>query len=207
MHFDHLPSSHNVYLNQICSIIGRGISLEKNRLQKSTREDIKNQQLAECFNILGTKNHDNWIGVSKEHEKLENRNREDIYFYLDDDNRTRIFFVEGKRLPKPGTLTNEEYVKGTSTTGNPSGGIERFKLGIHGIPSQMNCYGIIAYVEKNTIDSWLKIINASIQKGFPSDTELKEEPHKLSDFFSTHKLYNSPANINIYHFWIDLTRN
>lgn len=206
MHFEHLPSSHNLYLNEVLSIIRRGILLEKQLLQKSTREDIKNQQLAECFNILGTKNEKNWIGVSQEHQKFKDRNREDIYFYLDDDNRTRIFFVEGKRLPKSGTTSDEEYVVGISSTGKPSGGIERFKLGLHGSPSQMNCYGILAYVENKSILSWLEKINKTIQNEFPSDTLMTQEPKSKSDFFSTHKLNDTSSNIHIYHFWIDLTQ-
>lgn len=38
------------------------------------------------------------IGVQKEHEREDGKGKEDIYFYLNDDKYTRIFYAEAKRL-------------------------------------------------------------------------------------------------------------
>ena len=43
-----------------------------------------------------------------------------------------ILVIEGKRLPTPGSGREREYV--TSATGEkPGGGVQRFKLGLHGV--------------------------------------------------------------------------
>lgn len=206
MHFDHLPSSHTKYLSDIFSIIKKGISEEKHRLNKSDRENLKNQQLSDRFNRISTKNETEWIGVGKENEKNLTSNREDIYFYLGDDARTRIFFVEGKRLPKYGSKNEEEYVVGKSSTGNSSGGIERFKLGLHGMPNTMHDYGMIAYLENNSFSFWKKIINKTIQSEYPDDSALVKTPDKETTYNSTHNYNSIPKKFNLHHFWIDLTQ-
>ena len=183
MQFDNLPSSRQVYLDLTLEIIRKGICVEINKLKRKYSEDIKNQILTERFNIIGTTNEKSWIGAGKENKNKNIRNREDIYFYLNDDNKTRVFYLEGKRLPKAGTKNKEEYVIGISTTGKPSGGIERFKLGIHGNPAQMNSCGMIAYIENKSISEWIEIVNESIQKHFPNDTPLLKIQTKNLTFF------------------------
>lgn len=205
MHFDHLPSSHTKYLADIFSIIENGISIEKNRLNKSHRENLKNQQLSDRFNQIGTQNEKRWIGVGKENENDNSTNREDIYFYLDDDDRTRIFFAEGKRLPKAGTKNEEEYVVGLSSTGKPSGGIERFKLGLHGQSETMTDYAMIAYIENGSFSSWQTQINNTLSSEYPTDSSLTETPDKESGFTSSHNFLSNNKNFKMHHFWIDLT--
>src|ERR1017187_2676 len=51
---------------------------------------------------------------------------------------------EGKRLPAPSGDREREYVIGTE---KPSGGIERFKLGLQG--STLNLVAMIAYVQED----------------------------------------------------------
>ncbi|WP_346858899.1 hypothetical protein [uncultured Draconibacterium sp.] len=205
MHFDHLPPSHTKYLTDILSIIKDGIATEKERFKKSDRENLKNQQLSDRFNQIGTKNEKNWIGVSKENENDNSTNREDIYFYLDDDNRTRIFFAEGKRLPKAGSNSEEEYVVGMSSTGKPSGGIQRFKLGLHGEPETMTDYAIIGYIEKDSFSSWQIKINNKLKSEYPADSTLTETPTKESDYISLHNYLSNSKKFKLHHFWIDLT--
>lgn len=205
MHFDYLPSSQTKYLSDILSIIKNGISIERNRLTKSHRENLKNQQLSERFSRLGALNEQNWIGVGKENENSNSQNREDIYFYLDDDDRTRIFFAEGKRLPKARTKNEEEYVVGVSSTGSPSGGIQRFKLGLHGQPETMTDYAIIAYVENGSFSSWQTQINSKIASEYPTDSELLETPTNNSDYISSHNYIHNHKKFRLHHFWIDLS--
>ncbi len=157
----------------------------------------------EEFNRLGTRS-DVWIGVGKEFEKEENTKREDIYFYLGDEMHTPIFWVEAKRLPKSKTIKEHEYVASVSTNKQPCGGIERYKLELHGnIEQKTN--GMIAYVENLTSENWFHIINEDIMRIY-SEEELLVPVKHFTEFYSTHQYVNHPnESFRMYHFWIDLT--
>lgn len=204
MQFDLISKNKNRYLDSVMSIIREGIKIELPRIKKNENENLKNQSLVDSLNILGTKNPKTWIGVQKEHIG-NNQNREDIYFYLHDDNRTRIFYIEGKRLPKYNTKDKEEYVRTQTDNKKISGGIERFRLGLHGEPDRMDHYGMVAYVENSSIDHWLSIINNSLRDS--KDNILTPNGNFLNEFISSHN-YESPWNgkFKITHFWIDLTK-
>jgi len=62
--------------------------------------------------------------------------------------------LEGKRLPAPSNDREREYV-----TGRPkqSGGIQRFKLSLHGARHSMAA--IVGYVQSGTLQEWLAKIN------------------------------------------------
>jgi len=68
-----------------------------------------------------------------------------------------IVVFEGKRLPAPSS--GREYVTG-ATPEKISGGIQRFKLGLHG--AGMNLAAMIGYVQDRTPRYWHKKINAWI---------------------------------------------
>lgn len=205
MQFDHVPPT--LYLDIALDIIRKGISHEKGNLNRKENEDIKNQKLSNAFNVIGTQNEKMWIGASQEH-KSNKQAREDIYFYLNDENHTRILYIEGKRLPKTKTVYGEEYVQGISTSGNPSGGIERYKLGLHGEPQRLKYNGIIAYVENKTIAEWETIINDSIASHYPEDLGLQKNDLFANEYTSTHCYSYNKINeyFKMYHFWIDLTQ-
>lgn len=68
--------------------------------------------------------------------------------------------LEGKRLPPPdGKAREKEYVTGGEKI---SGGIQRFKLGLHG--DQLAIVAMIGYVQKNDAAYWLDQINAWIRE-------------------------------------------
>lgn len=205
MQFDHIDSS-NKYINDVLGIIRRGI-VKSRALQKKSREELKTQQLVEEFNILGTSGavSNIWIGTQKEHEHNAYSSREDIYFHLNDDGHTRIFFVEAKRLPKPNTSDKEEYVIGKHTSsGNPCGGIQRYKLLRHGdinIPYN----GMIGYIENKSVDEWVTIVNKKISQEYPQDIPLTtiSDQHQ-NEYTSQHNYIDSKGSFTMYHFWIDL---
>ena len=205
MQFDHVPPT--PYLENVLDIIRKGIAKEKNNIRLKENEDIKNQKLSEAFNVLGTQNEKLWIGVGKEHNQFGIQTREDIYFYLEGDVRPRIFYIEGKRLPKANTISKEEYVEGISTSGEPSGGIERYKLGVHGEPQRLKHNGIIGYIEKKSVAEWEKIINNSILSLHPLDSILNPVAKSKNEYTSTH-VYTFSLNdrFTMHHFWIDLTK-
>jgi len=204
MQFDHLPPS--PCLNIVLDIIRNGIKKCSNKINVLDNEGMKNQIVADTFNVIGTTNEKVWIGVSKENISIGKQAREDIYFYLNNDDHTRIFYIEGKRLPKYKTKIKEEYVVGTNNFGNPSGGIERFKKGIHGEPNKSLNNGLIAYVENNSIDYWFEKVNGNIQKQFNSDEILKNKDGFVNEYISTHQFdceSNSPI-FRLHHFWVKL---
>lgn len=204
MHFDYIDYSYK-YLEDILCIIRRGIHQRQNILCRENREALNTQSLVNAFNVIGLTNcvSKTLIGVQKEHERQDNKGREDIYFYLNDDNYTCIFFVEAKRLPKYKTESEEEYIVGESSGGSPSGGIQRYKLGIHG------CYnlhhnGIIAYVENKSVVEWLSIVNSKIANEYPSDSALISTDF-VNEYNSTHSYLSKEGTFLMHHFWIDLT--
>ncbi len=205
MHFDHIDYSHN-YLQEVLCIIRSGISKSRAILHSNTREVLNTQSLVETFNIIGTACTlcATWIGVQKEHERTDNQGKEDIYFHLNDDNHTRIFYIEAKRLPKYKTKSEEEYVVGQSSTGNPSGAIQRYKLGYHG-NSSLKHNGIIAYIENKSIEEWFSIINNKIKTEYPKDSSMSLTEFN-NEYVSSHYYINQPNSFHMYHFWIDLTQ-
>lgn len=210
MLFEHINSKKNYYTKIVLGIIEIGIKNGKDSLNKDQIENYKNQKLAEIFNILGTTNEKLWIGAATENIKSKKNTKEDIYFYLNDEKKTRVFFVEGKRLPKVGKVDEEEYVTGLSSTGNESGGIERYKIGKHGDPNPGSQNAIIGYVERESIKYWREKISNKIQAEWGNDTILTAEADR-DIFKSTHLYDSSKCNVEgsfiMYHFFIDLSIN
>lgn len=206
MKFDFISPSHK-YLNDVLYIIRQGITEKKTHLKKGLREGLNTQTLVDTFNIIGTSRLDNkkWIGVQKEHENISSTAREDIYFYLNDDNYTRIFYAEAKRLPKYKTLKDDEYVIGDNLGPNnkTSGGIERYKVAIHG-RDDIKKNGMIAFVENQSIIEWLKLVNDKISKFYPDDSLLLKCDNE-HEFISAHKYADESKGIfEMHHFWIPL---
>ncbi len=204
MQFDNLPTS--PYLNIVFSIVRNGILMSLPQLKSSDNEGVKNQVLAETFNYLGTINENIWIGVGKENISKGKQSREDIYFHLNDENHTRIFFIEGKRLPKYKTKTKQEYAVGKNTFGNPSGGIERFKKGIHGAPNRISNNGLIAYIENESIEYWANNVNDSIRENFNIDETMVKKDGLINEFSSIHQFEceSVSSTFKLHHFWIEL---
>lgn len=67
--------------------------------------------------------------------------------------------LEGKRLPAPRRNREREYVIGSDTV---SGGIQRFKLGLHG--AKLLYAGMIGYVQRKSCREWFEPINRWIDE-------------------------------------------
>ena len=131
----------------------------------------------------------------------------DVFYSMIEEGRDHkpSFVMEAKRLPTPTSTREKEYVVGKTTTGNPNGGIERFKLGKHGA-GHSHC-GMLAFVEKEEYQYWLKNINSWIAELYPvwSESELL----KLQKNYSHYSHYKSKAErvkdeVNLDHFWIKI---
>ena len=96
--------------------------------------------------------------------------------------------VECKRLPTPGPSREREYVTGHSASGSPSGGIQRFKLGLHG--RDVNDGAIVGYIESGDAHYWYSQINGwlgELYDGANDDGTKWESSERLQDFTTDNK--------------------
>lgn len=125
-----------------------------------------------------------------------------------DDQAFLVF--ECKRLPADRKNREREYVTGD----NSNGGIQRFKLGLHG--ATLSRAAMIAYVQKSTCSEWLTKINdwikelADSAKASWSDTErleLIEDCHANRSLRSVSKhtrICSNTASIELTHLWVEM---
>lgn len=123
-----------------------------------------------------------------------------------------ITVFEAKRLPAPTTNREKEYVTGGSAK-KISGGIQRFKLGVHG--AQHNFVAMIGYIQKENasffyknINQWLHDFSSASPDGlcWSGDEPLREltiHP-KTTRAISKHTRENSLSPICIHHLWVEL---
>ena len=123
-----------------------------------------------------------------------------------------ILVLEGKRIPAPSSDREKEYVIGT-TSGKISGGIQRFKMGLHG--AEHDLAAMVGYIQARAPRYWLKKINEwivqlssdSLEDGcvWTDDEALKLVKADIArNVFSHCSLHNriSGNKIEIHHLWI-----
>ena len=121
-----------------------------------------------------------------------------------------ILVVEGKRLPPPSNARKREYVSGGKKL---SGGIQRFKLGLHG--GKLSTAIILGYLQQGTLQEWHSRINGwilDLARNQPSDwvnheilAELQCENQKARTISVHPRLKGCTPEIQILHFWVQLT--
>lgn len=150
------------------------------------------------------------FGTLSDEEKIVISDRE----YGEDDS---FFSFEAKRLPTPGSGREKEYVTGKGA--KVSGAIERFKKGLHG--SKIKYAAIVGYIQKEDFNHWFLKINGWIDELSAVDTTgLWSANDRINcndldvsvfvELFSEHSRINHEelqANIELYHFWIDLIKS
>lgn len=118
--------------------------------------------------------------------------------------------LEGKRLPAPAKNREREYVTGGE---KKSGGIQRFKLGLHG--ALLNHAGMIGYVQSGTLSDWHKSINEWIgelsksARQWTSEDSLCDLLVNAEDRIATSTSHHSRIQagtdaIELSHLWIDM---
>jgi hypothetical protein len=125
--------------------------------------------------------------------------------------------IECKRLPAPSKNREREYVTGTNrTSGGATGGIQRFKLGLHG--AKVETATIVGYVEEQTTRQWHVTINGwitDLAAGPSADgcvwshvdrlqQLVCDDEHGASTAISTHERAEACLTqfIQIHHMWI-----
>jgi hypothetical protein len=116
-----------------------------------------------------------------------------------------LFVVEAKILPAPDNKTQreKEYVIGN----NYNGGIERFKIGKHGIG--LNHCGLVGFIkDNNTTDSWVKKINSwiiDLSMNTPSIWSHNEILEKIGASNQIQSIaIRQTGNVYLYHFFVKL---
>ena len=155
-------------------------------------------------------------------EKMEDETRGDspqidigIFLKVDDTaiDPPLITVFEGKRLSaKLDKRRRREYVIGHEKKGKHRhlGGIERFKLGIHG--GKLTHAGMIGYLQDGTPNDWHGKINSWICElhGWPFEPEwleteqlaFQQADRVITQYSST--VYRSDSKLLLTHLWIDL---
>lgn len=126
-----------------------------------------------------------------------------------------ILVLEGKRLPAPSSDREKEYVTGTRPT-KTTGGIQRFKLGLHG--ATLDLSAMIGYVQDRCARDWhhkinewiLELASGTIADGClwkANETlELLEEDtaERVASCRSVHSRTGEVASntITLHHLWI-----
>jgi hypothetical protein len=122
--------------------------------------------------------------------------------------------LEGKRLPAPSRDREKEYVTGGAE--KSTGGMQRFKLGLHG--AEMDLAAIIGYVQESSFHGWHMSVNKwilELSDGSESDKcvwnadeilePVRENASKsVTDYRSVHTRTRceSGHKITLRHLWV-----
>ncbi|MBW8000607.1 MAG: hypothetical protein FVQ80_01120 [Planctomycetes bacterium] len=128
-----------------------------------------------------------------------------------------ILVLEGKRLPAPSSDREKEYATGTNSK-KISGGIQRFKLGLHG--AKHNLAVIIGYLQNHSARFWQKKINGwmselvsnPIGDGciWTTDETLQAFKANTSNYiYRYHSIHNRTGKIvddkiELHHLWVTM---
>lgn len=126
-----------------------------------------------------------------------------------------ILVLEGKRLPAPSSDREKEYVTGAKPN-RTTGGIQRFKLGLHG--ARLDLSAMIGYVQDRSAHHWhgkinewiLELAGGAIAEGCvwkaTETLELLEEDiaERVTSYRSVHSRTGDVASntITLHHLWI-----
>ena len=120
--------------------------------------------------------------------------------------------MEGKRLPAPSTDRKREYVVGNEQS---SGGIERFKLGLHG--GALETAAMVGYVQRGSfadchgsINVWIAELSAQKKSSWTNDKPLSDLEMNAVDRVASCQSEHSRVDavsprIQLEHLWIDMT--
>ncbi len=127
----------------------------------------------------------------------------------------KVAVFEGKRLTTQLEKKRQcEYVYGHEKNGKhvTCGGIERFKLKIHG--SSFNQAGMIGYIQDGTpldwynrVNGWISVLaeNDGHEPKWSDEERLMSLEREGKVFRSCSIVYRHDSEINLAHLWIDLT--
>jgi hypothetical protein len=124
-----------------------------------------------------------------------------------------VLVLEGKRLPTPGSGREREYVAAPSGE-KPYGGVQRFKLGLHG--ATLSIAGIVGYVQSRVCTDWFFEVNRWIDDLSSTGDPLWSSGDQLFEFIfdsgsrvsrckSEHlRIGGTSPTIHLTHLWVEM---
>ena len=124
-----------------------------------------------------------------------------------------ILVIEGKRLPTPGSGREREYLT-SGGDDKPAGGVQRFKLGLHG--ARLAIAGMVGYVQAKACADWFAEINCWIDEFVSSGDKLWKAEERLDGLVcdatarasrcrSEHPRKSSASpTIRLTHLWVEM---
>lgn len=178
---------------------------------------LERKRITEPFLFFNEKKEDNSYGGSPRVDigvlsKSQTITVKDTTYGEDD----AFFKIEAKRLSNLGKARRQEYLIGRydDEKYRNTGGVERFKKGIHG--RKLHYGGMIGYVQRESFEHWFSTINTWIDqlivekpKFWTTKDKLKKEYAKkhIAKYYSLNLRQFEPKvdDILLFHYWIDLT--
>jgi hypothetical protein len=187
------------------------------RRKRVTAEPALNAQLCKYLNSQAS----NKLPVVQFHheEQQSGRRYVDISAARYPDIYDPFLVLEGKRLPAPERRREREYLFDNSD--KLGGGVQRFKLGLHGASLEMAA--MVGYVQNGTLPSWLKKINKWIGEAAKQGSSSGHCTWERSDFLKEtdsnpgartvrHESSHSRSGevkgkqIRLVHIWVDMKK-
>ncbi|MBX7242304.1 MAG: hypothetical protein K1X92_11195 [Bacteroidia bacterium] len=173
---------------------------------KKPNEDMITQKLLRFFRKIELDTGRNFcFGYERESISEESpKGAVDVGFFRFVNSIDELFFtMEAKVLPTPNkdkSRSDSEYVY-TEVGKKGKGGIERFKLNLHGVNLPQNA--MIAYIEKEDFTFWHKKINTWIEEiGWENEFLSQPTINKIAILNSKHK--RQKGEVALTHFWLNL---
>jgi hypothetical protein len=122
--------------------------------------------------------------------------------------------LEGKRLPTPGSGREREYVA-SAAGATPMGGIQRFKLSLHG--AAVSIAGMVGYVQQNTcaywfaeVNRWIDELKSSADSHWSGNDRLRsfilDPDTRVSRCESKHSRTSGvSARLRLAHMWVEMS--
>ncbi len=207
----------NTYLALIIQSVESTYSGFINSIQTAKNKNLNEDELTQIFVKQNTLQLQNlglsfmYVGVQYRDIYHKTKGIPDIYYaFIEQDiDYEPSFVMEAKRLPAPSKAREKEYVFGTTTSGNPNGGIERFKLKKHGL-GLTEC-GILAYIENedfkywfNQINNWIKELSNIENSNWNIDECLYNIGANDNSYYCQSEVDRDSENLKLHHLWVKI---
>lgn len=216
-HFSYSPKLDGIYELSLFEAIPDFIHglIAYPKTKKLNEEDLS-QEYVTALNRCLIKNPKGILAVS-EYKDLytEDANptkRVDIAFVSSEQGslKTKLYTVEAKRLPTGTGQREQEYIYGFNYK-RPTGGVQRFKTGDHGLGLSKSA--LLGYVEKNNFDYWYETINVwivdkslELPVEWRDDEQLRNLDVNLSGNYSVCRsvAHRKSDSVDLFHLWIKI---
>ncbi|WP_052911464.1 hypothetical protein [Riemerella anatipestifer] len=210
----------NTYLTRIIQSVKNTFIGFINSIQTAKYKNLNEDELTQIFVKQNTLQLQNlglsfmYVGVQYRDIYHKTKGIPDIYYAFIEQNvdYEPTFVMEAKRLPAPTKAREKEYVIGTTKSGNPNGGIERFKLKKHGL-GLSEC-GILAYIEDedfnywfNQINDWIKELSNIENSNWNINECLNNIGVNHNSSYCLSEVDRDSENLKLHHLWVKIKPN